>query len=66
MEMKNKTVITGKLAFFNYDEQVAHLEDYQIETEVDRTIIESGRFIVINRTAWRTLKIQELQYTEVQ
>jgi len=58
VEMKNGDVVFGRLAFFNYKEQVIHLEDYTILKQNNTKI--SGGFFVINRQGWYTLQVKDL------
>ena len=65
VEMRNGNVIEGTLAFFNYDEQVIHLNNYKefILIKEDgledcfKEIPEEGQMMVINKYSWFTLKI---------
>lgn len=60
--LKNGDVIEGELTFFNYDEQVIHMKDY----EVQRTgkVVESGAFWVVNSRSWHNLAIQKVKTNE--
>ena len=60
VELKNGCVLSGTLAFFNYNEQVIHLQDYVL-TKSDGGS-ESGAFRVVNRNAWYTLAVDDKVY----
>lgn len=56
--LKNGDVLFGFLAFYNYDEQVIHLEGYTLYDDKNE-IKEEGRFTVINKNSWHTLSTVE-------
>jgi len=55
--MRNGDVVKGRLSFFNYDEQVAHLHGYSLKRP-DSDEVEEGKFMVINRSSWHTLSVK--------
>ena len=56
--MKDGDVMYGTLAFYNYDEQVIHLEDYEVYRKDE--FVEKGKFWVINTHAWDNLSVEEV------
>jgi len=53
--MRNGNVLTGFLAFYNYDEQVIHIENYEMSNE--KGVIEKGDFWVVNSKSWDNMAI---------
>ena len=58
VHMKNGDHVIGGLAFFNYDDQIIHLEDYKIISP-EEGAVEAGRFTVINKSSWTSLNVEE-------
>ena len=59
VDMKDGSIVKGHLAFFNYEEQVIHVEDYAQEKyhTKDELEIITGEFIVINKLTWDNLRV---------
>lgn len=62
VHLKTGNTLIGDLAFYNYDEQVIHVENYQLmEKDV---VIEQGAFWVVNTRSWSNLSIAEVKEDE--
>ena len=53
--MRNGNVLKGFLAFFNYDEQVIHVENYELSN--DKGVLSKGDFWVVNSKSWDNMAI---------
>lgn len=57
--LKNGDVLTGELTFFNYEEQVIQLRDYELYRE--ERLVEKGDFWVVNGRSWHNLSVEKVK-----
>lgn len=60
--LKTGQTLTGDLAFYNYDEQVIHVENYFLMDK--EVIIESGDFWIVNTRSWSNLSVTDVKEDE--
>lgn len=58
VELKNHHTVTGILSFYHLTEQMIHLNNW-MESDANGQPVRSGRYVVINRTAWFQLFAEE-------
>ena len=56
VELKGERSAYGVLSFFNFEQQVIHLNNYDI-LDLDGNELERGKFIVVNAKSWITVKV---------
>ena len=63
LRLKNGDYVTGRMVFFNFQDQVVHLNDYEIVHSVKtkdgkETTKDEGKMLVINGHEWSNLRIK--------
>ena len=51
VDLKNHHRITGTMVFYHLTEQMIHMMDWS-EVDENNNVVKSGKYMVINRTAW--------------
>lgn len=64
VKLKNGSILHGTLAFYNYEQQVIHLENFELENK--ESVDVKGDFWVVNSKAWDNLIIERVEnaYTD--
>ena len=60
VEFKDGRLATGKLAFYNWEQQVIHLSNYELnipDKSEEGYSKRTGTFLVINCREWKTVQV---------
>jgi len=55
VDLKTGRKVIGRLSFFNWDQQVVHVNAYHILNN-DGMEIDKGKFIIINQRDWESVR----------
>jgi len=58
INLKNGNKIEGALSFYNFEQQVIYLSSYVILGRNRETVVDEGKFIIVNQREWSTLRIK--------
>ena len=55
VQKKDGSIVFGTLSFYNWEQQVIHLCDFEVVME--NCVSRKGKFVVINSREWKNLEI---------
>lgn len=57
VDLRNGNTAVGTLSFFNWEQQIVHLSNFEIIDE-SGNLIDTGKFYVINQRDWGGVRIK--------